>query len=334
MKKMIKMLVVATLAAAGLYLYSIHTSHYSGTEAVRIDIPAGATTTQIAQILKDKSLINSTTFFKIHARLSDSDRAVKSGRYSIEPNLTPAQVLQFLTAPTSGEISITIPEGYTIFEIDEKLTDNGLINEGDFIAVALTPSAELRTAYDFIPQDSSLEGFLFPDTYLVFAQGFTAQELVEKMLNNFKKRIIDSEIFTQKNDHSLIEVVSMAAILEKEIRLKEDLPIASGLLWKRIQESWPLQVDASVLYERELAAKSATVSRKLSLGDLKKDSPYNTYTRLGLPPGPIGNPGLANIKAAINPETSEFWFYLTDSNGKAHFAKTNAEHEQNKVKWL
>ncbi len=334
MKKIIKILSLSVLVAAALYLYSIHTSHYAGQEALRIDIQNGASTTQIAQILKDKSLINSTTFFKIHARLTGADRTVKSGRYSIEPNLTPAQILTFLTAPTSGEISITIPEGYTLFEIDEKLADNGFINEGDFTSLALNPSAELRAAYDFIPKDASLEGFLFPDTYLVFAQGFTSQELIEKMLNNFKKRVIDSDIYTAKGEHSLSEIVSMAAILEKEIRLQEDLPIASGLLWKRINEGWPLQVDASVLYERELKAKSAMVSRKLSLGDLKKDSPYNTYTRLGLPPGPIGNPGLANIKAAMNPEASEFWFYLTDANGKARFAKTNAEHEQNKVKYL
>lgn len=332
-KRLAKFALVAAVLTTALYLYSIHTVHYEGTEQVRVDIPAGSSMNKIAQILKDKSLINSTTFFKIHARLSDNERTVKAGRYQIEPDVTPAGILEFLAHPTNGEISVTIPEGYTIFEIDEKLTKQGLISEGAFIEAAKNPTDEIRTFYKFLPKEASLEGYLFPDTYLVFAQGFTPNELIEKMLNNFKKRIIDSGIIDEK-DTELSNTIIMASILEKEIRLPEDMPIAAGLLLKRVAEGWPLQVDASILYERELKANSADVSRSLTRSDFTTNSPYNTYAHLGLTPGPIGNPGLDTIQAVANPQSTEFWFYITDAQGKAHFARTNAEHEKNKDLFL
>ena len=290
---------------------------------------------QIAQILKNKSLINSTTFFKIYARLSDNERTVKAGRYQIEPDMTPAGILNFLAHPTNGEISFTIPEGFTIYEIEEKLNKEGLITAGAFIEAAKNPTDAQLTAYPFLTKGASLEGFLFPDTYLVFAQGFTPNELIEKMLSNFEKRVHEGgvlHISAVKSD--TIDQIIMASILEKEVRSQEDLALVSGLLWNRIGKEWPLQVDASILYEREISANSADVSRELSLSDLKKNSPYNTYTKLGFPPTPICNPGLATIKAAANPIESEFWFYLTDAKGKAHFARTNAEHEKNKDLFL
>lgn len=327
LRRLFKIAFTAAVLATALYLYSIHTVHYSGTEQVRVDIQNGASMSQIAQILKEKSLINSTTFFKIHARLSNSERTVKAGRYQIEPDMTPAGILEFLAHPTNGEISVTIPEGYTIFEIDEKLNKQGLITAGIFIEAAKKPSAEIRTQYTFLPKDATLEGYLFPDTYLVFAQGFTPNELIQKMLNNFKKRVIDSGVFTTEN---LADSITMASILEKEIRNTEDMPIAAGLLLKRVKEGWPLQVDASILYQRELDENSADVSRALTRSDFATNSPYNTYAHLGLPPGPIGNPGINTIKAVAAPEESDFWFYITDAQGKAHFARTNTEHEKNK----
>lgn len=323
-----------------IYFHSIYSSHYDGVSSVRVDIPLGASLSTVSDILKEKSLINSTTFFKVHARLLNVDRTIKAGRYQIPPHQSPTQILTFLTQESNGEISITIPEGFTIYEIDEKLALDGFINPGTFIAGAQNPSEELKEKYPFIEKARSLEGFLFPDTYLVFAQGFMPDSLIEKMLDNFKKKVIDSNVFNGAKDYSLTEkrsayeILIMASLLEKEVRISEDFTIVSGLLWKRIAHEWPLQVDASVLYERELQAGSANVSRRLTRTDLQKDSPYNTYTQLGLPPGPIDNPGMRSIKAAANPQDSEYWFYITDPQGNAHYARTNEEHEKNKTLFL
>lgn len=212
--------------------------------------------------------------------------------------------------PPKIEVAITIPEGFGVKDIDRRLTEMGLIMPNEFTVKALTD-----------------EGFLFPDTYNVYITNFNPEDLIKKMKDNFIQKLTPellAEIKKQKRD--LKEIIAMASILEKEVKTKEDLPIVAGILWKRIDDSWPLQADATLIYGKETTSITAK--------ELTDDNPYNTYKYRGLPPTPIGNPGIATIRAAIFPQKSKYWFYLTDSEGQVHYAVSNEEQNENRRKFL
>lgn len=198
------------------------------------------------------------------------------------------------------QIRITIPEGYAVKDIAERFKNFRNFNGEKFLELS-----------------ESKEGYLFPDTYF-FTSKETPEEIIEKMENNFKVKAGD----VQK------DILIMASIIEKEARKPEDRRIISGILWKRIKEGMPLQVDAVFDYLLDKA------SHEITQADLKMDSPYNTYKHKGLPPTPICNPGLDAINAALNPVDSKYWYYLSDRNGTTHYAATFEQHKQNKFKFL
>jgi UPF0755 protein len=179
----------------------------------------------------------------------------------------------------------------------------------------------------FLEHARSQEGFLFPDTYL-FPENVTAQGVETLMIANFNKRIEPWSGVIELSKHTMREIVIMASILEKEATTEEDKAIVSGILWKRISIGMPLQVDATFMY---LLGKA---SSELTTTDLAMKSTYNTYTNRGLPGGSIGNPGIAAIRAAIQPTASQYLYYLSDNNGVMHYAKTFQEHIANKSKYL
>jgi len=170
--------------------------------------------------------------------------------------------------------------------------------------------------YDEMPE---LEGYLFPDTYWI-RRGASLEEIVEKMKTNFQEKTKGLEITP--------EIVIMASLIEKEVKTKEDKELVSGILWKRLEDKMPLQVDATITY---ITGKRTT---KISKEETQIDSPYNTYKYLGLPIGPICNPGLESIMAALYPKDSEFWYYLSSPEGKTYFSKTLEEHNIKKAKYL
>ncbi|MEK7085005.1 MAG: endolytic transglycosylase MltG, partial [Patescibacteria group bacterium] len=178
------------------------------------------------------------------------------------------------------------------------------------------------------PRLTSLEGYLFPDTYF-FLKSDTPEDVVIKMLSNLERRItpeLREEIARQgKSTH---DALTVASLLEEEAREDEDRRIIAGILWKRIEKGMPLQVDAALTYVTGKASLS------LSNGDLRQDSPYNTYKQKGLPLGPISNPGLAAIDAALHPAETEYLFYLSDRTGILYSAKTHEGHVANKRKYL
>lgn len=273
-------------------------------------IREGMSISEIAEELKKEELIISSSLFKSIARITGKDTSLRSGHFSFPQKASLFDILHILTEPTSPELSFTVPEGYSVFDIDKKLHQEDLIAKGDFI----------RTAKIY-------EGYLFPDTYFIFRENFTPEQLIEKMRANFEKKI-DKEMRHQINQsgRTLGEIVSMASILEREVRTSEDFAIVSGILWKRLDNGWPIQADATLLYGKN----SPQITRK----DLASDDPYNTRKLKGLPPTPIGNPGIATIRASIFPQESPYWFYLTDERGNVHYASTNEEHNENRRKYL
>lgn len=200
--------------------------------------------------------------------------------------------------PQPIEIKVTIPEGFSVAEIDERLTQLKLIASGAFLKEA-----------------QIYEGFLFPDTYFVFIKNFAPADLIKKMQDNFNKKLTPdllSEIKKQKR--TLKEVITIASMTEKEVKTPDDFAIVAGILWKRFDGGWPLQVDATALYS--------------------DDPRYDTYKHRSMPPTPIGNPGIKTIKSAIFPKKTQYWFYLTDRDGNVHYARTNEEQNFNRRKYL
>jgi len=213
---------------------------------------------------------------------------------------------------------LVILEGWDIGDVANYLDAKKIYSKDDVLAAS---KKDFSVNFSFLKNKSSLEGYIFPDTYLVPVD-FTADDFLKMTLNNFDKRLtpeLRQEIARQKKTVS--EVITMASILEKEVRSLDDKKVVSGILWKRISYGMPLQVDSTVNY---VTGKN---DASVALKDLKIDSKYNTYKYLGLPSGPISNPGMDSILAAIYPVKSQYWYYLSaTATGKTVYSKTFSEH--------
>ena len=325
--KFLKWCFIILVLLLGLFYREFYTIPGDRKESTVFEISSGESFKKVATRLEEQNLNRGDMLYRIYAKILGLDTEIKAGRFRLDPNLTPRGILRFLVSPENGEISVTIPEGYSIFDIDKRLVSLGLIQKNEFVAWVKGIDATGGPVKAGNAQISSVEGFFFPDTYFVFSKNFHPSDLVNAMSQNFEKKVFKGlEEELKKSKRTLVEIVTMASILEKEVRTREDYPIVAGILWKRLDNNWPLQADATLLYAKK--------DRSLSVEELRNDSPYNTYTRQGLPITPIGNPGLETIKAALNPVNSPYWFYLTADDGKVIYARTNEEHNENKRKYL
>ncbi|MEK7528659.1 MAG: endolytic transglycosylase MltG [Patescibacteria group bacterium] len=282
---------------------------FNKSEAI-VSIGVGASVSEIGNTLHDSGVIRSRPVFETYVWLTRADRELKAGRFIIRKNLTLPSVVSQLVSGKSGEIAVTFPEGFSIDEMDARLATMGLVERNAFFSA-----------------NASQEGFLFPDTYFVNPDGVDVQELGRRMRENFEKKVTAGLADDwKKNKRSLKDTITMASIVEKEVRTSTDMPIVAGILWKRFDNDWPLGADATLLYGKD--------TRELDWNSLQENSPYNTRKFLGLPPTPIGNPGLVAIQAALNPTSSPYWFYLTTEDGTVIYASSNEEHNENKRKYL
>jgi len=267
---------------------------------------------EIGQTLKDEKLIKSKWFFVFHVWLTGYSEHLQAGDYLLNQKMTLFQISKIIA---NGEIApnyvkITIPEGWANKQIEERLIASGVLAQGDKL-----------------PKEK--EGYLFPDTYY-FERNLSVDAAVEKMSDNFLKRIGEgiSKDLLIDSSMRLPNAVIMASILEKEVKSDEDRAIVSGIFWKRIKNNYPLESCATIAYILGVEKKQYTYE------DTRIKSPYNTYLNLGLPPMPINNPGLSAIKAALYPEETDYYFFLSAPDGTTIFSKTLEEHNQNKVKYL
>ena len=289
-----------------------------------LTIPRGATANDIAALLKERNIIRSRILFIWFTYLGGIHERIAAGRYSFSEPLSLFQVFGKL-AVQQEERTVVIPEGIRVREIDSILKDNGMLAASSLSALGPAHFSKyefLRT----VPADS-LEGFLFPDTYRFFAYA-TPEEVASVMLANFEKKMVPLAAEITASGKNLYDIIVMASLLEKEVITKEDKEIVSGILWKRLNEGRLLQVDATLFYENGKA------SHELSRDDLENPTPYNTYVHKGLPPGPISNPGLESIEAALRPKESPYYFYLTGADGATHYASMFEEHVANKARYL
>lgn len=284
-----------------------------------VTVKNGASLSQVAEELEGKDIINSKMLFSLYVRMFGGEGKIRAGVYEIQKGESYGEILEVLTSGKSKQVKFTIPEGYTIRQIDTLLAEKGFIQKVEFEKCAKETC-----------KGKNLEGFLFPDTYFLDHGSFSVESFMALLLNTFDKKVsqeLKDDIL--KSGRTIQEIITMASILEKEVRHEEDLPIVSGILWKRFDAKWGLDVDATLLYDRENSD-----DREISNEDIQSDSPYNTRKWRGLPPTPIGNPGLKTILASLHPEKSEYWFYLSKEDGSMAYARTNEEHNQNKVLYL
>ncbi len=276
---------------------------------------------------------NLSPAFKIYLIVSGKASQLKEGSYVLIGDYSLTEFAQiFITGPQ--DITITIPEGYTVFDIDQKLSQAGLIKKGEIIDLAQKPTL---FDYPFLKSDSvtSLEGFLFPDTYR-FSQKTTAFEIIDKMLKNFESKVYQSlPIEIQNSPDSIVFNIILASIVEKEAKISEDRKMITDILVRRLEKEMPLQVDATIIYAWKIINPDwQPQGGLLSKSDLEIKSPYNSYLNKGLPPSAISNPGLDAIEDVFNPTFNDYWYYLSTPEGEIIFSKTLEEHNQAIEKYL
>lgn len=280
-------------------------------QTVTITIPEGAGTEDIAKILKENKLIGSVLGFKLTSKLEGFDGTYKQGTYEVDTGLTKRQIMELLqSGKVAADLKITIPEGYTVKQIAEKAAETGICTAEEFISECNNGTFDYDFLKDLPDREYKLEGYLFPDTYFLH-ESMTAHDIIDAMLARFDQMYTDEyQKAVEKSGHTLDEIVTVASMVEKEIKLPEERATAAGVMYNRLRDGITLGIDATVLYA------VGKTSGELTQDDLNIDSPYNTRKNYGLPLGPISNPGESSFKAALYPEEHNYLYYVVEAVGK------------------
>lgn len=324
MRRAATALLIVVLAAGGIAGWMAHEWQtpyrgYSGTAAV-VEVPRGATTQGIAQRLARAGVVRSALAFEIWSRWHHG-RKLEAGEYRFDRPMTTLEVFNKVAEGRVWTLSLTIPEGWTMFDIANAVARAGLASRTDFLRAARNP-APIR---DLAPKAPTLEGFLFPATYQ-FPHHTTAQTIVDTMVQRFRKAWAT---VTREDPHQALspeKVVTLASLVQEETPKARERPIIAGVFTNRLRLGYPLECDPSVVYALKLAGR---YDGKLESKELRIESPYNTYLHYGLPPGPIGNPGTASLRAALVPAHVDYLYFVADGSGGHAFSRTLAEHRRN-----
>ena len=334
-RRKISIITLVIILLGGCFFYTYNKVYYSKGTAnspKNISIEKGDNALVVGQKLSEAGVISGKYYFAIYLWTSNELHSIVAGVYEFRQGMQIPEVMRIVTGGEVVEmrVKITFPEGWTVRDMSDRLSANNLPG-ADFLRLAKRPDGSLKEAYPFLkelPVGATLEGYLFPDTYY-FSKEVTAAEIIKKMLDNFSAKVvagIKNDFDGQKK--SLFELVTMASVVEGEVKNDSDRKIVAGLFWNRIENQMPLQSDATLEYAL------GTNKIQHSIAETKTDSPYNTYQNKGLPPGPVSNPGQASILAALKPQKSEYVYFLSDpKTGKTVFATTFQEHVANKVKY-
>ncbi|MBI5414713.1 endolytic transglycosylase MltG [Candidatus Peregrinibacteria bacterium] len=297
----------------------------SATDEMRLfKVDQGLTLKQISEKLEKENFIVAAWVFEKYASRNDFSKKLQSGRFYLSSSMSLPEIAKVLLNIQKREEFFTIPEGLTLEEIDERIRAKGYAPAGSFLS-CIRKTCDFSD-FDFLPKDrNTSEGYFFPETYAVHPGNFSPEDLARKMLSEFQKRMEKIKIPSKRSPK---EIIIMASLLERESKDVEEMPIISGILWKRLDEGWVLGVDATIRYalHKKIGA--------LTSEELANSSPFNTRKFLGLPPTAICNPGENSLTAAAVPEASPYYYYLHGSDGKIHYATTNDEHNENKYKYL
>ena len=287
-------------------------------EVVNFEVPIGSSSRTIAKRLVEQKLIRSEYAFRIIIRHRGTGRRLRAGIYALRRDMALWHIIDEFEKGQVRLVSLTVPEGLTTPAIAQLWETTGFGTAAAFREATESPC--LLKKYGL--EGKTVEGYLFPNTYK-FAKGTTAEKAVEMMLNEFKQRW--TETFDEEARNLGLtrhEIVTLASVIEKEAQSKSERPRISSVFHNRLKRKWRLQADPTVLYAL------GNPKRLLTRADLSVDSPYNTYKHRGLPPGPIANPGIDSIIAALRPEKTDYLYFVAIGEGKHHFSKTLSEHNR------
>jgi UPF0755 protein len=285
-----------------------------------IMVKPGMGAREIGNLLYDHGVIESVFLFQIAAKIEGMENSLQAGEYAVNKKMTIQQIVGILVKGETNYQQMTIPEGYTVEQIAKLLQEKQLGNAGKFKAAAQqsVPYAYMANSNPNVVYKT--EGYLFPNTYRI-SKGATEEQILSMMTTQFDKQFSNgmraraTELGLQIKD-----VIILASLVEKEAQLANDRPLIAGVFLNRLKQGMPLQSCATIQYI--LGYPKA----ELSLQDTEIPSPYNTYLHMGLPPGPIANPGIAAINAVLQPEKTEYFYFVADAKGAHHFSKTYEEH--------
>ncbi|MFW5981585.1 MAG: endolytic transglycosylase MltG [Halanaerobiaceae bacterium] len=320
------MIFILTVSLKYIYLTGPVTVDEIGqTNYIRINLRSGTSGRQAARLLYENKLIRSEKLFYILLRLEN--KSLKAGTYQLSTAFDMHEIIDLITSGKVATFRVTIPEGFTVEEISERLAALTPYDKEDFLLEANKDFGRDYLKEANLPRKYLLEGFLYPDTYN-FPYDFSPAQIMEHLLLQFENKWLErleANYITDSNDsrtgeYSPFEIVTIASLIEKETKHDDEKTWISAVIYNRLEKDMLLQLDASVQY----ALKDRT-SRVL-YRDLEVDSLYNTYRYPGLPPGPIANPGSSSIEAALNPANKSYLFYFALSDGRHVFSHSYSEH--------
>lgn len=297
---------------------------------IKIVIPPSSSTSKIADILYKEGLIKNQLIFKYQVKAKGVGSKLKAGEYTLSTGMDLDNIIaRLIKGGKSREtVRFTIPEGFEIGQMAEKLSKEGIVDKDRFLELA-SSKGNFEDEYTFLKElndKQSLEGFLFPSTYEIFV-GATEEEIIGKMLDEFEKVYIkDVEPKLKELNLTLNEAVTLASIVEREGKVDEERPLMSAVFHNRLKKGMMLQSCATVQYI--LGERKEVLTNE----DTRIESPYNTYIHEGLPPAPIASPGEASLIAAVNPADVDYLFFVLTGNGTHTFTKTYEEHLNAKPK--
>ncbi len=335
----------AAICSAGIAAYFLSPPN-SSSYPKEVVIPRTSSAREAVQFLKQEGIIRSTHLVLAYLFITGDIQSIQAGRYFFEKPAGSLVIIKQITNSTPRKIiTIRVPEGSTLRGIAAEYENQNLFTGDELWKFTGMPAldyrnkqeelpdfADLKKQFPFLrdlPLHATLEGFLLPDTYEVF-DDVAPGEVVYKMIQNFEIKMKEEKIFEeiQKRGLSLYEVITLASLLEREAILYDDKRIIAGIIENRLHRDMPLQIDASLMY---ITGRGSLL---LTKDDLDSDSPYNTYTNKGLPLGPIANPGIESVKAALNPEKTSYLYYLSDRRYTIHYSATFEEHKEKKQIYL
>jgi UPF0755 protein len=330
-RKILWLIFIVAIASAGWFAWALLTP-VEPSGQIFVMLRPGYSTRRIASELKSAGVIRSEEAFVLWHYLHRG-RSLKAGEYLFEKRANTIDLQKRLRRGDVYFRTVVVPEGFTMFDIARAVEAAGLGSAEDFLKVAQSDTALIA---DLAPSATSLEGYLFPDTY-EFSRMQTMQDMAAAMVKQFRQvarqigLIQTTEGTATPPDPNatpadLGRTVIMASIIEKETSIADERPLVSSVYWNRLAKNVALDADPSIIYAELL---TGTYTGALHHDDMRFDSPYNTYRHTGLPPGPIANPGKSSLEAAMHPAQSDYYYFVADAQGHHRFARTIEEHNKN-----
>lgn len=331
----IVLVLLVLICGVAVYAYNQMQPVSSSGPGEKVEIREGAGTAKIADILEQEGIVKNAFLFKVYLKYKSEGARFQAGIYDLNPGMTYDQIIGKLNTGDvvkADMVHFTIPEGYTVKQMAERLSKDGIVDKDTFLKLAKDPSGIDIPLLKEVPANNKqlfrLEGLLFPETYEL-KKGSNEQEIMTRMLEELQSKmdaIPDWHTKLEQRKMTLTELLTKASLIEREVVVDSERSMVASVIDNRLKQGMKLEIDATIQY---LLGKP---KERLLNSDLrKKDSPYNTYLYKGLPPGPIASPSIKSIEAALEPESTDYLFYVTKKDGSQEhlFAKTYAEHLKN-----